>query len=185
MDVARRVVIASAGADSARTFVLTGTDRYGNTQSESITGVASGSSQYSVLDYLTVTSVHVDAATAGAITVGTNGVGSSEWVVDEFLGTVWALAGGISGPAGTTYTLEETYSDPTKTGTSLVASPYQFAMEPRGYVPPLVWTHTGIVGATGNTPFDYANHPVFAHRLTVNSGTGEVVMESIQAVSRH
>jgi len=182
MDVARRVLIASAGADSAIVFTVYGTDRNGNTQSETVTGVASGSSQYTKLDYITVTRIAVSGATAGNITVSTNGVGSSDWVVDDFLATTWELAGGISVASGTaTYTLEYTYDDPNKTGTSLVVSPSQWSMEPASYVPALVWPYATIIGAGGNNEFAFPNKPIFAHRVTVNSGTGTVVMQSIQS----
>ena len=177
--------MTTAGADVARTFTIYGTDRNGNTQSEAITGIATGTSGYTKRDFLTVTRVAVDAATAGAIRVGTNGVGSSEWIVLDFLARVWFVGGGISGPAsGTTYTPECTYDDPNKTGTTLVASPYQFSMEPASYVPPHVWpvppTGTAISAASGDTSFNFANHPVFAVRLTINSGTGTVTMQVIQ-----
>jgi hypothetical protein len=181
MDVARRVLIASAGADSARTFTITGTSRSGVTQSETVTGVASGSSQQSVRDYKTVTSIAVDAATAGNITVGTNGVGSSEWVVDDFLCRVWFVAGGLTAPVGTTYTLEVTYDDPNDIGTTLTTMPQQFAMNPLSNIPPKAWPWQTIVNETGDVHFDFANHPVFAHRLTVTAGTGLAVMQTIQA----
>ncbi len=180
MDVARRVLISTAGADAGRTFTITGTDRGGNVQVEAITGIATGTSAFTQRDFKTVTKIAVDAATAGAITAGTNGVGSSDWVVDDFLCRVWALSGGIQGGA-TTYTLEVTYDDPNKTGTSLVVSPQQWSMNPASHVPPLVWPYPTITSVTGNNQFDFPDHPIFAHRLTINSGTGLVVMQSIQA----
>lgn len=181
MDVARRIIIASSGADSAKTFTVTGTDRNNNPQSEVITGVATPTPVQSVLDYKTVTSIVASAATAGNISAGTNGVGSSDWVVDDFMRRhYWALAGGISSPSGTTYTLEHTYDDPNKIGTSLVISPQQFSINPASFVPPHVWGYAGIVGASGDNQFRYADQPIFAHRVTINSGTGQVVMQSIQ-----
>lgn len=178
---ARRVLISSAGADSAIVFTVTGTDRNGNTQSETITGVASGTPQYSMLDYLTVTRIATSAATAGAITAGTNSVGSTAWQVDDFLAKFWALAGGISGPAGTTYTLEFTYDDPNAQVGGGQIGAEQFSMEANSFVPPLVWAYTGIVAATGNNSFSFPNQPIFAHRITILSGTGMVTMQSIQA----
>lgn len=179
---ARRVSIASAGADSARIFTLRGTDRFGNAQSETITGVATPTAVGSVLDYATVTSVAVDAATAGAITVGTNSIASSEWVLDNIFPMSWALSVAVSIASGAAnYTVEHTYSDPNKTGTSLVASPQQFAVNPRSPVPPVVWPDGTLTAKTVNGETNFANQPIFAHRVTVNSGTGLVVMESIQA----
>ena len=136
---------------------------------------------YSARDYLTVTAVSSGAATAGAITIGTNGVGSSVWVIDNFLAHFWALAGGISGPAGTTYTLEHTYDDPNDFGATLTVAPAQWSMNAPSFVPPHVWSYSAIVAATLDNQFNYANWPIFAHRVTINSGTGQVVMQSIQA----
>lgn len=76
MDVARRVIITSAADDHSRTFTITGTGRNGLSQSETIAGGNAVAVQ-SVRDYLTVTQVSVDAATAGAVTVGTNGAAST------------------------------------------------------------------------------------------------------------
>lgn len=181
MDVPRRIIIASAGADSAKTFTVKGTDRNGNPQGEVITGVATPTPVQSVLDYKTVTSIVASAATAGNISAGTNAVGSSEWVIDDFMRRhYWALAGGISGPTGTTFSLEYTYDDPNKTGTSLVISPQQYAVEPASYIPALVWAYSGIVAQSVAKEFLFANQPIFAHRVTVVSGTGQVVMQSIQ-----
>jgi len=182
-DVARRIQIASTGADSAIVFTVVGTDRYGNAQSETVTGVANGSPQYTARDYKTVTRIGVSGATAGAITAGTNTVGSSDWVIADLYATTWDLAGGIAGPAGTTYTLEETYDDPNKTGISLTPAPYQFSLEPASYSPPLVWAYPAIIAASGMSRFDFSNHPIFAHRLTINSGTGRVTMQTIQSGS--
>jgi hypothetical protein len=64
----RLITIASAADDSARTFVITGTDVNGDAQTETIAGPATTvtGTKY----FKTVTVVNVDADTAGAITVG-------------------------------------------------------------------------------------------------------------------
>lgn len=180
MDVARRIIIASAGADSAVIFTVKGTSRDGNVQTETITGVATPTPVQSVLDYKTVTSITASGATAGNITAGTNGVGSSVWVVDDFLVGSWSLAGNITGPAGTTYTLEYTIDDPNDIGRSLFPEPQQFSMNPASFIPPHVYAYNQISGASGDNRWGFPEGPIFAHRLTINSGTGQVVMQSIQ-----
>lgn len=180
MDVARRIIIASSGADSAIIFTVRGTSRDGNAQSETITGVATPTPVQSVLDYKTITSITPSGATAGNISAGTNGVGSSVWVVDNFLVNSWSLAGNLSGPAGTTYSLEYTIDDPNDIGPSLTAAPQQFSMNPASFVPPHVYVYNGISVANGDNRFGFPEGPIFAHRLTINSGTGQVVMQSIQ-----
>lgn len=64
----RLITIASAADDSARTFVITGTDVNGDAQTETIAGPATTvtGTKY----FKTVTVVTVDDDTAGAITVG-------------------------------------------------------------------------------------------------------------------
>ena len=64
----RLITIASASDDSARTFVITGTDVNGDAQTETIAGPATTvtGTKY----FKTVTVVNVDADTAVAITVG-------------------------------------------------------------------------------------------------------------------
>lgn len=181
MDTARRILISSTGADSAVVFTLFGRDRFGNFQSEQIKGVANGASQYSLGDYLVIISITNSAATAGNITVGTNGVGSSVWVVDDFLSKSWGLSGGITGPTGTTYTLEHTYNDPNSFVGQSIPGAQQYSMTPGGAVPPHVYTYNGIVVASGDNQFVYSSWLIFAHRITINSGTGLVTMDSIHS----
>lgn len=187
-DRARRVIITSANAgDTTQTVTVTGTNQSGATISNSVT-LNGTAGIVTALDFATVTQIALSAATAGNITAGTSTgattalpIGSSVWQVDNFLSRFWALAGGITGPAGTSYTLECTYDDPNDIGSSLVVAPQQFAMNPASFIPPHVYPHPTIANVSGDNQFDYANHPIFAHRLTINSGTGQVVMQSIQA----
>jgi hypothetical protein len=66
----RQLGIASVGDDSGRTFTVTGTDADGTAITETITG-PNATTVESTRYFKTVSSVAVDAATAGAITVGT------------------------------------------------------------------------------------------------------------------
>lgn len=188
LDVARRILIASTGNDASVVFTITGTGRPSGTtaigtgpaQIETITGL-NANSAFTNMDFATVSSVTSSAATVGNITVGTNGVGSSPWVADDFLARFWALAGGITGPVGTTYTLESTWDDPNDTGQSATIAPYQFSMNPASFVPPKAWAHPTVQNLSGDNTFDYANRPIMAHRLTITAGTGLVTMQSMQA----
>jgi len=72
----RQVIITCAGNETSRTFTIYGTDVTGLAISEALAG-ASGGIASSVRFYRTVTRASVDAATADAVKVGTNGVGSS------------------------------------------------------------------------------------------------------------
>lgn len=73
LDVPRGVSVTSDGADSARVFTITGLDEYGVPMTETITGVATNTVAGKKA-FKEVTRVSVDAATAGAITVGTTDV---------------------------------------------------------------------------------------------------------------
>lgn len=73
---AQRVIITSAGNDSGNTFTITGTDRYGRTQTEALAGANIGTVT-TTRDFLTVTQILIASATAAAVTSGTVGMGSS------------------------------------------------------------------------------------------------------------
>lgn len=86
----RRVTITSAGADSGRTFTVKGYaapfgsgDTNFNTAPrlivETLAGPGTGLTVTTVNDFAQVIEVDVDAATAGAITVGTSDTASTPW----------------------------------------------------------------------------------------------------------
>ena len=79
LDTQRRLIITSAGNDSGRTFTVYGTNGHGLAIVDQFAGANAAAAQ-SNLDFLTVTRIAVDAATAGAVTAGTNTTGSSHWV---------------------------------------------------------------------------------------------------------
>jgi hypothetical protein len=185
-DTARRVIVSSsaATADQNLIFTITGTDRYGYAQTSTVTGVVSGTPAVTALDYATVTGVSVNGTATGNITAGTNGTASTQWILDDPTATQWMLAVACSLPGGNgsaTYTVEHTYDDPARTGTTLVVQPQQYSRQPAGYTPPLVWPDANLTNKTTNGETNFANQPIMAHRLTVTNGTGLVVMQSIQA----
>jgi hypothetical protein len=181
LDVPRRVSIASTGNDAAVIFTVNGTNANGSPISSTVTGVTSTATGQTALDFKTVTSIATSAATTGAITVGTNGVASSPWVLDNHLATVWALTVAVSVTGTVTYTVEHTYDDPNDVGPTLTAMPEQWSLEPASYVAPLAWPNGTLQGKTANGETTYADQPIMAHRLTITAGTGRAVMQSIQA----
>lgn len=181
MDVARRVGLVSTGAgDTTQTATLTGTDRFGNVTGEVVTlnGTTAVQSQR---DYKTITQIAISAATAGNISAGTTSVGSTDWFVNDLYVTSWALAGAVSGPAGTTYTVEKTWDDPAKIGTSLILPPSGFSEEPDSLVPPHVFPDSVVNALSGDNQYNFSTGPVRAHRLTINSGTGLVIIWTAQS----
>lgn len=167
LDKPRRVLITAVGNESGRTFTLTGTStNYGNaTISETIAGPNATTAQ-SVLDYSTVTIVSIDAASANAITVGTNGVASSKPLpLDVYARPDVALQATVTGTVN--YTVSQTLDSPWPAG-----SPNYSAGTPS-------WTWVNhpdgnLVAATATAQGNYA-YPPSMTRVTLNSGTGSVV----------
>ena len=93
-DYARQVGITSSGNDSGRTFIVTGKDANGVAQTEDITG-PNATTVESTSYFKTITSIAVDAACAGNISVGT---------VDEFVTNTIPLKRNSNAP---TVSLEE------------------------------------------------------------------------------
>jgi hypothetical protein len=161
MDKPRRVLITSGGNDNGITFAISGIDVNGAPISETLTG-GNIAAVYSVLDYATVTQIKPSAASAGTVTVGTNGVASSPWVFFD----QWANAQGFAqcNVTGTVnYTIEMSQDNPNSSTDPVVPSA-------------MVWNSTAspVVGATATAQALIAGFPQFA-RITLNSGTGSVI----------
>lgn len=109
-DVPRRVIVTSAGNESSRTFTVTGTDRWGQTITEAITGLNIGAAQ-SKLDFATVTGITTDANTAGAITAGTDETLSTRWFVPNRYSTDFQIAMAIIISGTCQVSIEHTLDD--------------------------------------------------------------------------
>lgn len=153
----QRVAITSAGNDSGRTFTVYGTDRNGVTISEAVTGANVGVA-YTVYDYATVTRIAVDAATAGAVTAGTNGIGSTTWIpCDVNVRTKFeaSVVGQII--SGTpTWQVDVTFDDVFMT------------MLPSNVTLPRAIPWANLVGKTGEA-YDVISQPVRGIRLTITA----------------
>ena len=159
MDVARRVVIASVGNDSALTWTITGTDRYGRVQSEALAGSNAGTSQ-SIKDYKTVTQIAGSGATAGNVTAGTNGVGSSDVFVVNYLANPFTLSAALVFTGVANATVELSFDD--------IAPDYNTNANPPTWFSALNLTSVATNSASAITG------PVALARTTINSGTGSV-----------
>lgn len=105
---AGRVAIKSLSDISNRTFVITGTDRYGYAQSETITG-PNNNTVYTSKNFLTVTQISISGTAAGAVLVGTNGIASTQWYPGDYkTGKPPILTVALSTGAVLTYTVEFT-----------------------------------------------------------------------------
>ena len=163
----RRIIITSTGADSARVFTVTGIRAQQSagqnnppTVTETITGVTATPVQ-SVQDYASVSSITVDAATAGNITVGTNSVASTPWQQpdNELVDVSVNISFGVFLASGSeTYGIEHHFDRPFP-GPDWVMSPDVF---PHSSVGP---------GQTASHDGNYA-FPVWGFRLSSTVGTG-------------
>lgn len=165
-DVARRVIVTSAGNDSSNSFTITGTDRYGRTQVEVITGGNATFAQ-TLRDFKTVTKIVPTSNTASTVTAGTNGVASSDaWIVDS-----WANPQNINysvvGTGATTTYIIETATDDFSPQWDLNAN-----------VPNWV---TSASGSTTALQSGQVTGPNTMLRLTVTGGTGTVTAKLVQA----
>ena len=161
LDTPRRVLFTPAGNESTKTFTITGTNASGMPQSEAIVG-GNAAIFYTNLDFATVSSITISAAAAGAITVGTNNVASSQWVrFDEYAMPQTAIQCTVTGTV--TYSLQQTLQDPNSPTNSTL--PYSVTW--------LNTSDTAAVNATASLQTSYQYSPVFA-KITISAGTGSV-----------
>lgn len=183
-DVARRLAIQSAGNDSTLTWTVAGTDRYGNTQSETIAGVSVGSG-YTKYDYKTVTSIRSSGATGGNVIAGSNGVGSTPWFVREFLsiGTM-GMAMEFAATNPTTSSIQITLDDPNAIQ-QLQLLPAGASVNPQSNVPPLAWevvsgyTAQGSLSSISSNTLVNLTIPFYAWRMTQWTGTSATIAQAI------
>jgi hypothetical protein len=171
----RKVIITNASIETSRVFTITGTDGQGRVITETITVTAITANQ-SVKDYKTVTSITVDAATVGAITAGTNGVGISQPIpLDIYVpNSRTTISLDVTGTvnASVEFTNDNPFGDP--------------ALAEQGYTPPVPdpqpWFAHPVAGLTSATADVYGETdvPMRAVRLKTNSGAGSVRMTVTQ-----
>jgi hypothetical protein len=165
MDTPRQVLITTA--DSTHNFTITGTSVAGDALSETIVGSAA-SSYASVLSYATVTSVTISGAATAAVTVGTNGIATSNWAaLDEWASPQVGIQTVVTGTVN--YTIQSTYDNPNGTVKPIAPSA-------------MTWINTSdtnAVGATVSLQTNYLFAPRFV-RILLNSGSGSVLAHVLQ-----
>lgn len=164
LDSPRRILITTA--DSTHTFTVVGLSPTGTALTEVI--AANGTSVQSALDYAKITSITINGAATGAVTVGTTGVASTPWVrLDEWANAQVAIQCDASGTVN--YTVQSTLDDPNSATNPVLPAN-------------VVWVSTSdaaAVGATGSIQTNFAYTPTFVRAL-LNSGTGSLAMTVIQ-----
>lgn len=164
----RRVLVTTAGAEAGKTMTITGTDANGNIQTDTV-DLPSASTVYTSLDFLTVTGITISATAAGAIIVGTNGIGGSRWVrLNDFAPSNISIQCDVTGTVN--YTVQSTLDDPN---------------DPFNPTTPenVVWVSSSdiaVVGANSTQQSNFLFTPKYA-KILINSGSGTVVATFLQS----
>jgi len=109
LDFARRIGITSDADDLGRTFTITGTDSDGKTLTEDVTGPNAGTST-STEYFTTISSISIDAASAGNITVGTvDEAKTKTYPLDRISDSGASIAVTVTGTID--FTVQETFDD--------------------------------------------------------------------------
>lgn len=182
LDVARQVLLTFGSDDSARKFIVSGGDAKGNFMQEAIAGSATTSQ--TVRAFTTVTSILVDADTAGTVQAGTATVIMSNWVpvdkwkIDFQLSMLFDAA---AATATVDCTVELTPSNILRQQGNAAEKPRILSEFDRTFPSHTVFNHSTMINmstdSTGNLDF-----PVTAVRLKSNSVfiTDTVSLEIIQ-----
>lgn len=174
LDTQRRVLVTFGSDESGKTYSIYGYNDSGGAIREDIAGTTAGTVATN-FDFLTITRIHGAAASAGNITVGTNGVGATRWVqFNPHLsppsdGISVALVSG-SGNVGIQYTYDE----------FLTASVAAALNNMDAMTAPTPIDHPLLQGLTTSADGNI-DKTVNAWRLIVNSGTGTWKATGIQA----
>ncbi len=160
-DVPRRILLTYGSEGSARTLVLTGTNAGGMPIQETLAVPASSSgSVYTTQDFLTlVSALPLGGGWTAAVTLGTNGIGSSP---PKFANYLWgptqiSISGVVSGTV--TWGVEYAYADPS--------------------VSVQWWSHPNLAGLSSSAD-GFIDNPIVAWRAVISAGTGSVQVSAIE-----
>ncbi len=163
LDSPRRIIITSAGNDSAVTFTIRGTNWVGMPVSEVLTGASTAAAQ-SVYDYASILSITPNANTASTVQVGTNGVASTVPLkLDDWGFAPTSVQIDVTGTVSVT--LQQTLNDcdVNYTAVNWLNSP-----------------DSNAVNASATIQTNYAYVPSWV-RLLLNGGTGTATLTVLQA----
>jgi len=166
---ARQVTIVATGNESAKTFVVTGTDINGSSITESVAG-PNATTATTTAYFKTVNSITISAGAAGALTVGMTNTASSAWArFDDFAPSPASLQCSVDGSA--TYTVQSSLDDPYD-----AIAPVSAAA--------MVWVNSSdaaVVAATGTKQSSFTAIPKYARVLLTTTSTGSVSSTFLQA----
>lgn len=162
LDVARRIILTSGGNDTGITFTLTGTDRNGRAQSETVTGANAAAAQ-TTRDFKTITGITHTGSVATTLTVGTNGVASSNPLIIDNFGIKDDIGITLTGTGTFNASIEVARDDLSPTPTNFLA--YDFTTATPTWTAPTAFASKAAT-TDGTIPSSYT-----MIRLTQNSFT--------------
>jgi hypothetical protein len=164
LDQPRRVLFTSSGNDSGITFTVNGTDWNNSPVSEVVTG-ANATTVYTVYDFKTVTSITASGASAGTVSIGTNGVASSRPVfIDTYADSSIYIQTDTGGSSAITYTIQLSGDNPNNAQIGIGTDTYVNAR----------WVNSGtaaLVNATSSQNANQAGVPIMMRCLISNAGS--------------
>lgn len=165
LDTQRRVLLTFAADETGHNFTVYGTKQGGSTISEVVAGTTAGTVATN-LDFLTVTRVAIDAPATGAIQVGTNTVGSTDWQSVDLMREPVNIGFQVVVSGTVNYTIQYTQQN--------------INALPSGTAYPTAFDHPIVTSKTASLA-DSFSMPIAYFRLTVNSGTGSCTLTYDQA----
>ncbi len=169
-DSPRQILFTTAASEAGHTVLVTGVDRAGNTQSETVTLPSSASTVATALTYGSgPLSAVISANSNNNISIGTNGVASSAWVrLDDYAPGQTGIQVNVTGTVNAT--VQSTMDDPNDPTNPVTAGS-------------MTWVNsadTNAVGLTSSIQTNYQFAPKYV-RLLLNSGSGSAAMTVIQS----
>lgn len=172
----RRVLMTPAADETGHNFTIYGTLKgSGAAISEVLAG--SNVAQYTTQDFGTVTRIAVDATPTGAVEFGTNGVGSTHWILTNYNISPYAVGFEVEVTGTVNYTVQSTGDNP--------LDQVQNNFPPNVVKIPVPFDHPTVAAQTSSKDGNYAFPPGGGIRCTINSGTGTIVFVVTQAGIRN
>lgn len=166
----QRVILTTT--DTTTVFTIIGATATGSLLTESLTNA--GTSVVSKLDYASISAITTNQAGTAAVTVGTNGTGSTPWIrTDEWADSPVGIQCVVTGTVN--YTVQWTEDDPNSATDPVIPSA-------------VTWINSNDPAAVSATTSITTNNqfaPTFV-RVLLNSGSGSVTVKVSQynAVNR-
>ena len=167
LDTSRQVLFTPAGDEASNGTVWTvyGTNGSNNAIQEAVTGVANPATVATHQNFKTVTRIAVNKAQAGAVTVGTNTVGATDWQSVDMMREPINIGFSVIVAGTINYTVQTTNQDVNALGVGQYPTTSDLAQ-----FTALSYSTSGGITA-----------PVAYFRLQINSGTGTATLVYEQA----